>query len=109
VHQRVGEDQPALGVGVGDLDGGAVAGVSTSLTRVAVPDGMFSASASTAVTATGSSSCAAALTTASAVAAPAMSIFMVIIASEGFSDSPPVSKVMPLPTSATCRSAPSGA
>ena len=72
---------------------------------MAVPDGMFSASASSPVILTGSSSCAAATTTPATVAAPAMSIFMVSIEPEGLSEMPPVSKVMPLPTRATCRTA----
>ena len=42
-------------------------------------------------------------------AAPDMSVFMVSIESAGLSDSPPESKVMPLPTSTTSPVAPLGA
>ena len=42
-------------------------------------------------------------------APPAMSVFMVFMPAVGLSDRPPESKVMPLPTSTTCRSrAPAG-
>ncbi len=42
-------------------------------------------------------------------AAPAaMSVFMVFMPSVGFSDRPPLSNVMPLPISTTCRSACAG-
>lgn len=54
--------------------------------QVAVPDGRFSASASSAVTATRST--AADFTMASAVATPAMTTLVVNIASEGLIDSP---------------------
>jgi hypothetical protein len=46
--------------------------------------------------------------TASTAAAPDMSVFMVFIESAGFSDSPPESKVMPLPTRTTSAAAPVG-
>ena len=42
-------------------------------------------------------------------AAPDMSVFMVFIESGGLSDSPPESKVMPLPTRTTSPEAPLGA
>ena len=42
VQQAVGEDQPALGVGVVDLDRRAVWRVTMSPGLIAVPDGMFS-------------------------------------------------------------------
>ena len=80
----------------------------TSPGRVADPDGMFSARHSSPVTATGSSSWAAARTTASTVAAPPMSTFIHSMAFGGLSDRPPESNVMPLPTMATWRVAPSG-
>ena len=83
--------------------------VMTSDGRMAVPEGMFSASASQPVTFTGTSRAAAARTTAKTVAAPAMSDFIVIIEAAGFSEMPPVSKVMPLPTSAMCAAASAGA
>ena len=61
-----------------------------------------------AVTRIGRARRAAAATTASTVAAPVMSYFMPTIDDGGLSDSPPESKVMPLPTSATDAAAPSG-
>ncbi len=36
-------------------------------------------------------------------AAPDMSVFMVVMDVAGFNDRPPESKVIPLPTSTTCR------
>ena len=75
--------------------------VSTSPSFIAFPDGMFSTSASTPSRFTGSLSSAAARTPPSTAAAPAMSHFMSTICSLVFSDSPPLSKVTPLPTSAS--------
>ncbi len=69
---------------------------------------MFSAMQSHAVRRTGSSSRAAATTTSRIVAAPVMSYFMPIIGTAGLSEMPPVSYVMPLPTSARWRVAPAG-
>ena len=40
--EPVGEHEPALGVGVVDLDGRAVVDVSTSPSFIAEPDGMLS-------------------------------------------------------------------
>ncbi|CAB4590450.1 unannotated protein [freshwater metagenome] len=82
--------------------------VITSLGRIAVPDGMFSAMHSQAVTAIGSLRSAIARVTAKTVAAPVMSYFMPTIEFAGLIDNPPVSNVMPLPTSAMCRFAPFG-
>ena len=82
---------------------------STSFGRVAVPDGMFSARQSQPDTRTGTSSSASATIVASTAAAPAMSVFMPTIDAVGFSESPPESNVMPLPTSARCTDAPAGA
>ena len=48
-------------------------------------------------------------TVANTVAAPVMSYFIPIIEVAGFSDNPPVSKVMPFPMRAMCRWAPLGA
>ncbi len=53
------------------------------------------------MTATGSASSAAASTAAATAAAPAMSHFIVTMPDDGLMLSPPESKVMPLPTSAT--------
>ncbi len=74
-----------------------------------MPDGMFSAMAAYAVTLTGSFRSAMARTAAITAAAPAMSHFMVIMPSAGLRFRPPVSNVMPLPTSARCVVAPRGA
>ena len=54
-----------------------------------------------AVTSTGRPSWATRHTVAITAAAPAMSLFMSSIFSAGLMDRPPLSKVMPLPTSAT--------
>ncbi len=62
---------------------------------------MFSAQASSAVTRTGASTSGSAAMAASTAPAPAMSVFIGIIASAGLIDRPPVSNVMPLPTSTT--------
>ena len=82
---------------------------STSPGRVARPEGMLSARHSHAVTRTGRPCVATARSTLSTVAAPHMSYFMPTIDPAGFSDKPPVSNVMPFPTSATCRTASAGA
>jgi hypothetical protein len=77
--------------------------VSTSEGRWAAPDGMFSAIGAQPVTFTASLSSAIATTAASTAAAPPMSDFIQSIAAAGFSDRPPESKVIPLPTSARLR------
>ena len=107
--QTVGEDESALRVGVEHLDRRAVERCgATSPGRVARPDGMLSAMHSHAVTFTGAPMVATARRTARAVAAPHMSYFMPTIEAAGLSERPPVSKVMPLPTSATWRVASAG-
>ncbi len=73
----------------------------TSPGWMAVPLGMFSVAATQPTTRSGSSSSAAAMVAAMTAAAPPMSLFMVIIPAGVFRDSPPESKVMPLPTRAT--------
>ena len=107
--EAVREDQPALGIRVEHFDGRAaehpqhVAGPDRTAGGHVVGDaqprrhlhGQRRRSAT-------------ARSTASAVAAPHMSYFMPTIDAAGLSDRPPVSKVMPLPTSATCRVAPAG-
>ena len=62
---------------------------------------MFSAIGTVAVTATGSSSVAASTVVATTAAAPAMSEVMWSMFAAGLIEMPPVSNVMPLPTSAT--------
>ena len=62
----------------------------------------FSAAATSPVTRNGTSSARSADITASTTAPPVTSRFMVIMPSRGLSQSPPVSNVMPLPTSTTC-------
>ena len=69
---------------------------------MADPDGMFSARQSTVVTSTFRPSLAMASVAASTVAAPAMSYFIPTMPSAGFSESPPVSKVIPLPARPMC-------
>jgi hypothetical protein len=62
---------------------------------------MFSASANRPVTLTVTPSSPSADIAPNTAAAPLMSDFMVFIDVDGFSDSPPESKVMPLPTRTT--------
>jgi hypothetical protein len=82
--------------------------VRTSPGRIAEAPGMFSTRGRMAVTAVGSSSSAAAVTAARMAAAPAMSSFMPSMPAPRLRSIPPVSKVTPLPTRATCRLAPGG-
>ena len=70
---------------------------------------MFSAIGAYAVTATAGRSAATASMVAATAAAPAMSHFISHMPCACLMDTPPLSNVMPLPTSATCRAAsPSG-
>ena len=103
VRQRVGQDQPPLGVGVAHL-GGPPADVPDDVGRAGrtQPDTAFSAAGTTAVTASGSPRRAAASTAASTAAPPAMSVFMWRMPALVLIEMPPVSKVMPLPTSTGC-------
>ena len=71
--------------------------------RYAVPLGMFSAAPRYPCTGNGGSSSAATCTAPSTAALPAMSVFMSAMFSAVFSERPPESKVMALPTSATGR------
>ena len=71
--------------------------VTISPGRVAVPLGMFSAIANRQLTRTDGCNRPMAVMAPSMVAAPAMSYFICSMLLGGFSDRPPVSKVMPLP------------
>ena len=71
--------------------------------RVAVPLGMFSQVGTRPITLIGRPSSATACMTAMTVPAPLMSYFISSICGPGFSEMPPVSNVMPLPTSTTGR------
>ena len=75
--------------------------VSTSPGRCAVDDGMFSAIGTVAMTSIGSFCLAARTTVAMTAAAPPMSEVMWCMLAAGLMEMPPVSNVMPLPTSAT--------
>ena len=75
--------------------------VSTSPGRCAVPDGMFSAIGTVAITSIGNRNWAASVTVAITAAAPPMSEVMWCIDAAGLIEIPPVSNVTPLPTSAT--------
>ena len=66
-----------------------------------MPDGMFSASGMCATTSSRYLSYAANTTEASTAAAPLMSEVISSMPAAGLSEMPPVSNVMPLPTSAT--------
>ena len=100
--QRVAEQHPALGVGVGDLDGRAAVHGDDVTGAGGGPDTMFSAIGAKAVTLTGRPSRAMARVAAMTLAAPAMSPFMSTMLEEGLMVRPPESKVTPLPTSARC-------
>ena len=80
----------------------------TSPGRCAPPPGIFSAQAAYAVTETFNSKSAIARIVETTAAAPDMSSFIWCIFAGGFSEMPPVSNVMPLPTNATCLVAPFG-
>ena len=69
--------------------------------RVARPPGMFSVVGITPITFTGSLISPTAFIVPRTLAAPHMSNFISSISAPGLSEMPPVSKVMPLPTSAT--------
>ena len=69
---------------------------------------MFSAAATRPVTRALTPRAESADMTAITAPPPAMSVFISFMPSVGLSDSPPLSNVMPLPTSTTCRSAPAG-
>ena len=66
---------------------------------MAAPSGMFSQVATTPTTLTGARMPASARIAPSTLPAPDMSNFISSISPPGLSDIPPVSKVMPLPTS----------
>ena len=66
---------------------------------VAPPPGMFSVVGMRPTRLIGSPICATALKVPSTLAAPHMSYFISSISAAGLSEMPPVSKVMPLPTS----------
>ena len=71
-----------------------------------MPLGRFSAIGTVAITSTGRPSWATRHTVAITAAAPAMSLFISSIFSAGLMDRPPLSKVIPLPTSAIFLRAP---
>ena len=75
--------------------------VTMSPGLVAPPPGMFSQVGTTAIAFTGAFMPASARSAPSTLAAPAMSYFISSISAAGLSEMPPVSKVMPLPTSTT--------
>ena len=72
----------------------------TSPGRYALPEGMFLAIGSQPVTATSGLRAAIASMVAATAAAPAMSEVISHMPCDGLMDTPPVSNVMPLPTSA---------
>ena len=99
VPQAVAEDEPALGVGVVDLDRQPGRAVSTSPGFIARPPGMFSVDGDDddrrgSATRSSATRGSAAMT----VAPPAMSSFIRSMPSAGLIEMPPVSNVMPLPT-----------
>ena len=75
--------------------------VTTSPGRAALPSGMFSAAATTPVTSIGSFRSRQASMTPNTAAAPHMSYFISSSEAEGLIEMPPVSKVMPLPSTTT--------
>ena len=78
-----------------------VRAVNTSPGFTAVPLGRLSVHIIQPTTSVRTSSPGSSAMVASTVAAPAMSVFIVIMPAAGLSDRPPESKVMPLPTRAT--------
>ena len=82
--------------------------LSTSPGRSADPPGMFSVSGARASTFTGNCRVAMASMAANTAAAPDMSVFIVSMPSAVFSDRPPESNTMPLPTMAKNALAPGG-
>ncbi len=76
---------------------------TTSPGRIAAPPIMFSARQSRPVTRSRTPIADRAVMVASTAAAPAISVFIAAMDVAGFNDRPPESKVIPLPTSATCR------
>ena len=76
--------------------------VITSPGRIDVPLTEFSAIGSRPVTRSWQSIAGRAAITAATTAAPVMSRFMVTMDAPGLIERPPLSKVMPLPTSTTC-------
>ena len=101
VGERVAEDEPALGVGVDDLDRLAEWLVITSPGLNAVPDGMFSVLGIRPTTWTFGRSRPSTSKVPSTAAAPDMSYFMSSMFCAGLIEMPPVSKVTPFPTSTT--------
>ncbi|MOA44975.1 hypothetical protein D3C78_1673240 [compost metagenome] len=75
--------------------------VTTSPGLTARPSGMFSQAGIRPTTLIAGRSSARARKTPSTLAAPPMSYFISSISAAGLSETPPVSKVMPLPTRAT--------
>jgi len=75
--------------------------VTMSPGLIALPPGMFSVEGMMPTTLSGRRMSAAAFSAPSTLAAPHMSNFISSISAEGLIEIPPVSKVMPLPTSAT--------
>ena len=75
--------------------------VTTSLGREALPSGIFSTAATTPMTGTVGFSSAIARIVPITVAPPDMSYFIASMPSAGLIEMPPVSNVMPLPTSAS--------
>ena len=82
--------------------------VTTSPGRCALPPGMFSVAATTAITSKGGRRPAITSMAASVAAAPAMSPFILYMPSAPLIEMPPLSNVMPLPTMAS-RISPVGA
>ena len=78
--------------------------VTMSPGLVAAPPGMFSQAGTSPITFSFSPSSAAARKVPSTLAAPHMSNFISSISAEGLMEMPPVSNVMPFPTSTTGRS-----
>ena len=72
---------------------------------MAAPPGMFSLMGAMAVTRTATPSVSSTVIAAMTIAAPDMSVFMVVMPPAVLRDSPPESKVTPLPTSTMWRGA----
>src|SRR6185369_926293 len=101
IGERVAKDQPAFRVGVEDLDGLAAQAGDDVAWLDAAPVGMFSQLGISPTTLMEGRSSPIARKAPSTLAAPPMSNFISSMSCEGLMEMPPLSNVMPLPTSTT--------
>ena len=100
-RQRIGKDEAALGIGIADLDGDALArGINIARTKARAGDRVLHRRNEHAQP-NFSPRAMIMDASASAVAAPPMSFFILSMPVSGLMSRPPVSKQTPLPTSVT--------